>query len=295
MNIPAQTLIGFIGVILFLSGIILALAGVKIIELKNLSIQPGRTTFLIGIVFIIAGMGAFSTELYKPSPQKLPIKQAHKIGSTDQLVAYYPFNSNANDESGNQNNGIIHGAVLTDDIKENSNSAYFFDGEDDYIEIPHSSSLSITHEISVAVWIKLFEISQTQYILLKDSETNYGKDHSFVLSIAESEVNWGIADGYVAKNVSSASKLKPNTWYHLVGTYDGMNLSIYIDSIQENSLDIGSMTIIKHNKPLKIGRIREAGTWYYPFHGIIDELMIYKRKLSAAEIETLYNKQKLSN
>ncbi|MBI4688657.1 MAG: hypothetical protein HY754_00055 [Nitrospirae bacterium] len=54
---------------------------------------------------------------------------------TDGLVAYYPFNRNANDESGNGYNGTVSGATLTSDRNGNANSAYRFDGVNDYIKI----------------------------------------------------------------------------------------------------------------------------------------------------------------
>ena len=57
---------------------------------------------------------------------------------TTGLVAYYPFNGNANDESGNGNDGIVQGATLTADKFSNQESAYQFDGENDYIELPLS-------------------------------------------------------------------------------------------------------------------------------------------------------------
>ena len=56
-------------------------------------------------------------------------------GINDGLVAYYPFNGNANDESGNGHNGTINSATLTSDRFGNPNSAYSFDGVNDYIDI----------------------------------------------------------------------------------------------------------------------------------------------------------------
>ena len=56
---------------------------------------------------------------------------------SDGLVAYYPFNGNADDESGNGNHGTVNGATLTIDRFGNENSAYSFDGIDDYIDIPY--------------------------------------------------------------------------------------------------------------------------------------------------------------
>ena len=57
------------------------------------------------------------------------------------LVAYYPFNGNANDESGNDNHGTVYGAALTYDRFDNTNSAYKFDGINDIIRVADSMSL----------------------------------------------------------------------------------------------------------------------------------------------------------
>jgi len=77
-------------------------------------------------------------------------------GINDGLVAYYPFNGNVNDESGNGNNGIVYGATLTNDRLGNPNSAYSFDGINDYISVPDSYSLrSPTEAVSISAWIYL--------------------------------------------------------------------------------------------------------------------------------------------
>lgn len=60
----------------------------------------------------------------------------------DGLVAYYPFNGNANDESDNGNHGIVSGAILTADWFGNANSAYSFDGVDDYILVEDDDNLT---------------------------------------------------------------------------------------------------------------------------------------------------------
>ena len=62
-------------------------------------------------------------------------------GINDGLVAYYPFNGNANDTSGYENNGTVFGATLTFDRNNNLNSAYSFDGDNDYIQVSDSNSL----------------------------------------------------------------------------------------------------------------------------------------------------------
>ncbi len=61
---------------------------------------------------------------------------------TDSLVAYYPFSGNANDMSGNGNDGVVHGSLLISDRFGNTSSAYFFDGIDDFINVASSEKLN---------------------------------------------------------------------------------------------------------------------------------------------------------
>src|SRR5215212_9357905 len=70
------------------------------------------------------------------------------------LVAWYPFNGNANDESGNGNNGVVNGAALTSDRLGNLNAAYDFNGVNNYISVTGNSSLhNIADSMSCSIWI----------------------------------------------------------------------------------------------------------------------------------------------
>ena len=71
------------------------------------------------------------------------------------LVAYYPFNGDADDESGNGNNGTIYGATLATDRFGNPNSAMLFNGVDDFIEIPYSEELEIGENLTITGWVKV--------------------------------------------------------------------------------------------------------------------------------------------
>lgn len=70
------------------------------------------------------------------------------------LVAYYPFNGNANDASGNNNNPIFNNSSLTTDYFGVANSASLFNGLDNFIQIPHSSRLNFSNSISLCAWVK---------------------------------------------------------------------------------------------------------------------------------------------
>jgi len=68
-----------------------------------------------------------------------------QAGLNDGLVAYYPFNGNANDASGNGNNGTINGTILTTNRFGTPNSAYYFPGNNDWISVPDAPSLDLTN------------------------------------------------------------------------------------------------------------------------------------------------------
>jgi len=115
-------------------------------------VPPKKHIIIIGVLCVIAlGLGYWAgmpkEEGSGGNGKKEPefLKQG--------LVAYYPFNGNAKDESGNGNDGEVSGATFTDDRNGKSEKAYVFDGEDDFIEIVDSDNLR-TPYITVTAWLK---------------------------------------------------------------------------------------------------------------------------------------------
>src|SRR6266516_2522215 len=72
---------------------------------------------------------------------------------TNGLVAYYPFNGNANDASGNGNNGTNYGAVLTTDRFGNTSQAYLFDGASAFINYGNPASLTVSNALTLTAWV----------------------------------------------------------------------------------------------------------------------------------------------
>ena len=79
----------------------------------------------------------------------------HTQVPTSGLVGFWPFNGNANDESGNGNNGTVNGATLATDRNGNLNSCYSFNGGGNYINVPYSTTLGIQQSFSSSVWINM--------------------------------------------------------------------------------------------------------------------------------------------
>src|ERR1700679_2166641 len=76
-----------------------------------------------------------------------------QVNLTQGLMAYYPFNGNANDASGNNNNPSFNSATLTSDRLGNANSAYHFNGSE-YIQIPNNPGINSTNQISLCAWVR---------------------------------------------------------------------------------------------------------------------------------------------
>jgi hypothetical protein len=211
---------------------------------------------------------------------------------TTGLVGYWPFCGNANDESGNANNGTVNGAALTTDRFGNDNSAYSFDGVNDYIVVNNNSSLCPS-VYSISAWVKpvgyyLNGQDDANYILGKGTDFNQGHYSLHYKSISrKSRASIGI--GSSGLYVDSNSNVNQNNWIHLLSTWDGNTLKIYVNGILENSIVSNGITQGVNSEDLFFGTMANNSTWPYRLNGIIDDIGIWNRALTQEEITNLYN------
>ncbi len=216
----------------------------------------------------------------------------NEINLTAGLVAYYPFNGNANDESGNGNDGVVNGASLTQDRKGNTNSAYSFDGVDDYIEIPHSDEFNLT-EFTLIAWCRISETGEHGARLI----------HKWNNNSSWNTYNYGLGLGSNGYGIVGFKNLQPNvqgfgiegntnnndnSWHQIIGCVKGGEfIKIYVDGVLEESNEITAVP--EHaNSPIRIGKTEDSINWYGCPKGDIDNIRIYNRVLNAAEIQMLY-------
>ena len=214
---------------------------------------------------------------------------------TDSLVGYYPFNGNANDASGNGNNGTVNGATLCPDRFGNANSAYSFDGVDDYININSNvpASLRLNNEISGSAWIKVNNVVSSKVIFIVGNcyYNTTGYDFAAVVSGSGYKV-MALYGGYGGNpgSVITTQELNYGTWYMLAFTGDGNGLKIYINGVLD-STGVGPITPPSNAEyegfPALIGKNGFNEDEYQ--NGILDDIRIYKRALDSAEIHALYN------
>ena len=195
------------------------------------------------------------------------------------LVAYFPFNGNANDASGNGNNGIVYGATLTTNRFGTPNSAYYFPGNNDWISVPDAPSLNLTNGFTLSAWIN-FEVGGTFGPRIVDK---------FMYSLF-TEPNGGsrALRMYLSDQTSlmTAINVYAGQWYHVVGSYDLHQRKIYLNGSLVAS-DSCTFALIPNSLPLEIGRKPVYG--YDNFKGIIDEVRVYNRALSDSEVQQLYS------
>jgi hypothetical protein len=139
----------------------------------------------------------------------------------DGLVAYYPFNGNANDESGNNNHGIIQGASLTSDRFDNSNSTYYFNGNDNLINCGHGNSLQMTNAITISAWFNsTSSYVLGRYIIGKCDRNSPSYEYLICFDYSEGVSGYGLKSCIGGLNYDElGTNFQPaaNTWYHVVG------------------------------------------------------------------------------
>jgi hypothetical protein len=203
---------------------------------------------------------------------------------TNGLVAFYSFDGNADDQSGSANNGTVFGATLTVDRFGFSNAAYSFNGINNYIEVPDSPTLRV-QQLTLSAWVKSDTASPGQQEII--TIDGFKRGYRLLNYSAPSGVAFLIGGGEWAGTVSG-TPLITNSWTFVSGTYDGTNISLYLDGILVSSVvDTGGISY--SGSSLFIGRNGFTPTDF--FFGSIDDITIYDRALESTEVTDLYNAQ----
>ena len=212
----------------------------------------------------------------------LPALQAQDLN--DGLVAYYPFNGNANDESGNGRNGVEHGGISpSNDRAGNPNAAYGLDGANDHIRgpvFPDSDSFS------ASVWLEVNVESADRQFIFHDGNSTSGRD--CFAEIRNGELWFGTKDNDDLKVPQTSVAL--DRWHHLTCIADAPNntKSIWLNGtkVAENINWTGTANVGFHDA-FTLGAYHGGGTDHY-FSGRLDDIRIYNRALSEEDVAALY-------
>ncbi len=218
----------------------------------------------------------------------LTYAQVASADITSGLVAYYPFDGNANDASGNGRNGFVNGPALTADRFGQQNSAYSFDGMD-YIETRGMPSLS---SYTISAYVKDANLSDEGRIF---SNGDWGEVFKGSIDL----LVYGASPAILNQTGSSqveywSDQVITSDWTHVVATYDD---STHIAKIFINGVEVighyqrGNSLPTPNQNPIYnfyIGR-NGGGSAIKYFTGSMDDLRIYNRALSGTEVQQLYS------
>ena len=206
------------------------------------------------------------------------------------LVAYYPFNADADDRSGNRNHGVLVGGVTAvEDRFGNECSAMHFNGLNGYISVPSSRSLeSPKGAITITSWFKLnsgFLYKGLKWVTVVcksnlPTENKVSPQYRLQLTDVTLSMNTDFTE-----NITH--QLDDNKWYFYAMVYDGNRVTAYLDDYKIVDFRYDEpLHSDTYNLPLEIGRDIPGDPEY--FYGALDDISIFNRALNESEIMSVY-------
>lgn len=225
---------------------------------------------------------------------------------TNGLICHFPFNGDASDESGNGYSGVVEGASLTTDRFNKANSAYLFDGIDDYIQLHGDfDTTDIKQPATISFWVKGEKDSAQAIFGIIDSIDAYNPIQGIYIG---NDVTGSLNDEIitVARNVSDVDKyitgeetddrtqLFDDKWHHIVVVFNDTLTKVYKDdtllTINNNwGSDNGRFGVPGDANIVSLGARMHNDIFGGFFKGSLDEFRIYNRSLDSTEISALYN------
>lgn len=215
------------------------------------------------------------------------------------LVGHYTFSGNAQDSSGNGNNGTVNGATLTTDRCGIPNSAYSFNGSSDYIDIGNALGTN-PNQYSQSVWVRTTVSGNAPggwgWVVLSKRHANDGSDWGTIaISGTAGNASCWYDDAFPNNggSVSSVTFTAPNiqnltdgNWHHVVGVRSGPLFTTYVNGVRELE---STLTVDRSNGSTANMHVGNHGAWNVFFNGDIDDVRIYNRALNQQDVVQLFN------
>jgi len=261
------------------------------VELANMGYLYWRSIMKRRVIFVFTLLAFLTTTT--------SVFAAVTTVPTEGLVAYYPFNGNANDESGNGHDGTVYGAAPTTDRYGNAGSAYLFDGIDNYISVDYADAFQLP-TFTFSAWVLPtidMSLSTLPNAIVSRGEDIVTDEAAFNLTVIHPASPWGQGIAAYYEDAGDVEQVfdtgiypAMGVWTHLVASRDASGLlSVYSDG----SL-IGQWSSTADPTPSCFQDLLIGAYWYVPtpatavvtnfFNGAIDDVMIYNRALTPDQI-----------
>ena len=242
------------------------------------------------LLLLLLILSAFAT--YAQVPSYVP---------TNGLVGYWPFNGNANDESGNGNNGVVNGATLTTDRFGNANGAYSFNGISSSITISNTFFDNGWLGNTIGFWFNPTNNNTSNGCILNTiphdgtaiAYSNYGTNKKLYYS-KNSDPNqhlWNIIGGNLGNAAFSFPSFDFSNWYYITIVKSNNTYTYYVNGSIDNTVS-SSVTPTSYMCGMIFGNLSPVPVHPSEFlNGKLDDIAIYNRALSPQEITQLYTGQ----
>ena len=259
--------------------------------MQNKSFTLIELLVVIVIIGILAGVIIVSVS---SSINKANFAKAQSFSNTVQnellgdLVSEWTFDSpavaNITEDTWGNNDGTLYGANGLPELQTKENcvygTCYLFDGVDDYIDYGNPNVLNVPY-ITVSIWSKLMHSGITETFIAKEScfiLRKYSNDNvQFVIFKTSSD--WSYSN-------YSYNDINDGLWHHIVGTYDGNYIKLYVDGLEQGDPVLYSGMMPSMDSIFLIGSRNRTPSSL--FNGLIDDVRIYKAALPSSQIKQQY-------
>ena len=253
-------------------------------NVTNATWRMGILAAICGVAFCLPSPLRAETEMEEvenlsstvPSQEETAVFRCQRAAGnlSEGLVAYWPFDGDAKDASGNGNDGTVKGATPTVDRNGKANGAYHFDGKDDSIVVPGSPELDLTNALTITVWAKVDSVNSIISVCDKNGE-------SWRLQL----YTWNPVEiGNDQTDIRFPGMLPIGKWVHLAATCDGSTARFYINGVEAGKT-ARTAPFHSSNADVHIGNDPFLEEEFYA--GAFDDLAIWNRALTAEEVARL--------
>jgi TolA-binding protein len=210
-----------------------------------------------------------------------------------ELRSLWQFDSRTAKDSYGNNHGVVHGEPNW--IERGLGYALHLDGVDDYIDCGVNIDPEFCHELTIAAWVKTTDSGNNEsnpYIYGGSGGLRHLGDNEIEFRLKIFNVNELSIEGHDRKVDFDVDNSLNNEWHHLVGTYDGREMRIYVDGkLVAASIHKGFITLQPQN--FNIGRNPRSKEDFY--NGLIDDIHIFDNAITKEDVKQLYKNGNVSH
>lgn len=208
-----------------------------------------------------------------------------ELGQSGNMVAYYEFNGNVDDITGNGHNGLATNCAYVDDMRGNEKKAIQFNVSTSKVVVPNDESLNFQNGLTVSFWVKINRFFDHESYLV--SHGNWVT--RWKISLTNKHVRFTVNGSNGVIDIDSETKLDTNKWYHVVSLYNGKDCLVFVDGKLDGYKPFEGR-INKTTYDLVLGQSLPDQPGFN-FKGILDNLQIYNYGISYKKVNEIYNSE----